>query len=205
MTKYKEIIGTDIEVVTTDPTVTGQVWYNESEGELKTRNQFVGSAWSIGGSLNTARDYIVGSNFGTQTAALGFAGYAGPSVSPRYVGLTEQYDGSSWTEVADLNTGRAYGTGGGTSTSAIAAGGYTGTINSNAETWDGSSWTEVSDLNTGRYNMGGAGSSNTNALIFGGTTTSSPVTRSNIVESWNGSSWTEVGNLNLTRYDLRGA
>ena len=58
MTKYKEIIGTDIEVVTTDPTVTGQVWYNESEGELKTRNQFVGSAWSIGGSLNTARDFI---------------------------------------------------------------------------------------------------------------------------------------------------
>ena len=45
MATYKEIIGTDIQTVTTDPTeVTGQVWYNESEGELKTRNQFVGNA-----------------------------------------------------------------------------------------------------------------------------------------------------------------
>ena len=68
MTKYKEIIGVDIQTVTTDPTeVTGQVWYNESEGELKTLNQFVGNAWSSGGDLNTARKLMGGS--GTQTAA----------------------------------------------------------------------------------------------------------------------------------------
>ena len=80
MTKYKEIIGTDIEAVTTDPTVTGQVWYNESEGELKTRNQFIGSAWSTGGNMNTARDYVASSGQGTQTSTIAFGGST-PSVT----------------------------------------------------------------------------------------------------------------------------
>ena len=79
MTKYKEIIGTDIEVVTSDPTVTGQVWYNESEGELKTRNQFVGNAWSSSGNMNTARQAM--GEAGTQTAALVFGGNDPPPVT----------------------------------------------------------------------------------------------------------------------------
>ena len=119
MTKYKEIIGTDIEVVTTDPTTTGQVWYNESEGELKTRNQFVGNAWSSGGDLNTARKYFAGSKSGTQTAALAFGG----NTPPQDYALTEQYDGSSWTEVGDLNTARRQLGGAGTYTSGLAFGG----------------------------------------------------------------------------------
>jgi hypothetical protein len=73
MATYKEIIGTDIQTVTTDPTeVTGQVWYNSSTGELKTRNQFVGNAWSSGGNLNTAR--FGRGSAGIQTAALYFGG-----------------------------------------------------------------------------------------------------------------------------------
>ena len=75
MTKYKEIIGTDIQVVTTDPTeVTGQVWYNSDSGELKTRNQFVGNAWSSGGNVNTARGFTAASGNGTQDANIVFGG-----------------------------------------------------------------------------------------------------------------------------------
>ena len=77
MTTYKEIIGTDIQSVTSDPTTVGQVWYNETEGELKTRNSFVGNAWSTGGALNQARISMGGA--GTQTAALGFGGSPVPS------------------------------------------------------------------------------------------------------------------------------
>ena len=84
MTKYKEIIGTDIEVVTSDPTTTGQVWYNESEGELKTRNQFLGNAWSTGGNLNTARKNAGGAG-ASSSSALAFGGNTGSASA-----LTEQ-------------------------------------------------------------------------------------------------------------------
>ena len=57
MATYKELHGTDVEVVTSDPSnpVVGQVWYNSTTEELKTRRQFVTNAWSTGGNLNTAR------------------------------------------------------------------------------------------------------------------------------------------------------
>ena len=46
MATYKEIHGTNVEVVTSDPAnpVVGQVWYNTSTDELKTRRQFVTNA-----------------------------------------------------------------------------------------------------------------------------------------------------------------
>jgi len=50
--------------------------------------------------------------------------YGGPSSSP-YLTNTESWDGTSWTEVADLSTGR-YGIAGAgaDNTSALGAGGY---------------------------------------------------------------------------------
>ena len=164
MTKYKEIIGTDIQVVTTDPTeVTGQVWYNESEGELKTRNQFLGSAWATGGSLNTARMGIMG--VGTQTAAMAFGGRNPPST----VDYAETWDGVSWTEESDLNTGRYFTAGGVASlTDAACFGGHSPNL-ANMETWNGASWTERADLSTGRRALGGANQAPASAsLAFGG-------------------------------------
>ena len=42
MATYKELHGTDIEVVTSDPSnpVVGQVWYNTTTEQLKTQRQF---------------------------------------------------------------------------------------------------------------------------------------------------------------------
>jgi hypothetical protein len=96
MATYKEIKGTDITVVSSDPSnpVTGEVWYNTATGKLKGYQQVLGNAWSTGGNLNSARNISGGA--GTQTAALAFGNPA----------VTEQYDGTSWTEVNDLNTGR---------------------------------------------------------------------------------------------------
>ena len=67
------------------------------------------------------------------------------------VTLTKQnlWNGSSWTEVADLNQSRNQLSGTGTATSALAFGGYTREPNLNTESWNGSSWTEVNNLNTG--------------------------------------------------------
>ena len=144
MTKYKDIIGTDIQVVTTDPTeVTGQVLYNSDEGELKTRNQFIGNSWSTGGNMNTARDYLASSGQGTQTSTIAFGGS-----TPSVTAVTESWNGSSWTEVNDLNTARQMLAGAGTATSALGFGGTTGSLTGVTESWNGSSWTEVNDLNT---------------------------------------------------------
>ena len=49
--------------------------------------------------MNTARSQLGGS--GTQTAAIGFGGRSTPVVA-----ITEQFDGTSWSEVGDLGTAR---------------------------------------------------------------------------------------------------
>ena len=104
MTTYKEIRGTNIEVLASDPSnpVTGQVWYNSTSNVVKGVILNTGS-WSTTGSLNLARSS--GSGAGTNTAALYFGGFA-PSI-PGYAAQTEKYNGSNWTEVADLNTARS--------------------------------------------------------------------------------------------------
>jgi hypothetical protein len=79
----------------------------------------------------------------------------------------ESWDGSTWTEVGDVNTNRDAFAGGGTSTSALATGGNNPPTTNN-ESWNGSSWTEVGDINTGRRGLRHAGADNTSAIVFGG-------------------------------------
>jgi len=76
MATYKEIIGTNIEVVSSDPSnpVTGQIWYNTTTDQIKARQQFVGNAWSSGGNVNTARGFTAASGNGTQDANIVFGG-----------------------------------------------------------------------------------------------------------------------------------
>ena len=72
--------------------------------------------WATGGSLNTARDQVFG-GAGTQTAAL----LAGGSPPPAGATVTESYNGTNWTEVNDLATGRrALGMSGATNTASLA-------------------------------------------------------------------------------------
>ena len=76
MSEYKSIRGGKVKNYTTDPDnpYAGQVWFNETEGELRIRKSTLTSAWASGGELNTARRGLAGSNSGTQTAALAFGG-----------------------------------------------------------------------------------------------------------------------------------
>jgi len=170
----------------------GQVYYNSSSTNAfkVTQAKVPTGSWSSGGSLNTARYYLYG--FGTQTASIACGGDTG-SVSA----LTELYNGSSWTEVNDLNTAR--GGGGSAGKSPSTAGlifGSAGPTPSKGftESWDGSSWTEVNDLNTAREGIGGFGIQ-TAAIAAAGYTT----TDVNNVESWNGSSWSETTEVNTAR------
>jgi hypothetical protein len=129
--------------------------------------------------LNTAREWIAGA--GTNTAALGFGG------NP-YTGATELWNGTSWTEVNDLNSPKAYMAGAGTSTDALGFGGYSPALSPNilaqTELWNGTSWTEVNDLSTARFGPGGTGTQ-TSALAFGGAT-APPGTVTAATEEWTG-------------------
>jgi len=196
MATYKEEHGTGIVKVTTDPTnpVNGQVWYNSTDQALKGFTSNPAGSWSTGGSLNTAARR--GSGFGQKDSALTFGGYSGGATS-----RTEQYNGSSWTEVSDLNTARwdPAGAGYGDNTAGLCIGGQPGggvvAIN---ESWNGTSWTEVGNLNTARANGIGAGTE-TSALCFGGLTSGTPTDITVNTESWNGSAWTEVNDLNTAK------
>jgi hypothetical protein len=188
MTTYKEIKGTQIEAVSSDPSnpVEGQVWYNTTDNVLKGQASTTAGSWASGGALNTGRDQAAGS--GTQTSTLVFGG------GPPNKAQTEAYDGSSWTEVNDLNTARRGIAGAGAdSTSALAFGGGSPGKNE-TETWNGTNWTEVNNLNTSRYFLGGVGIQ-TAALAFGGYTTTNVAN----TESWNGTNWTEVNDLSSGR------
>ena len=57
--------------------------------------------------------------------------------SPGYVGVTETWDGTSWTEVADLATARASLAGAGTNTLGLAFGGSAPAVNGLTEEWTG--------------------------------------------------------------------
>ena len=149
MATYKEIKGTQIEVVSSDPSnpVEGQVWYNSTDQAVKGETLTGAGAWATGNNLNNGRFYFQGA--GTQTSTIVFGGEQNPGGVQAYA---ETYNGTNWTEVGDLNSGR-WGLGGlGTSsTTALAMGGAAPASDiAKTESWDGSSWTEVNDLNQGR-------------------------------------------------------
>jgi hypothetical protein len=66
---------------------------------------------------------------------------------------TESWNGTSWTEVNDLNTAREQAGGAGTdNTSALAFGGNgTTTL---TESWNGTNWTNENNMNTGARIIG---------------------------------------------------
>ena len=179
MAEYKEIKGFQVQTRSEDPVPFAQAIIN---------NPYQGN-WASGGSLNTAGSR---QGTGTQTAAIVFGGQSPITAN------AETYDGSSFTEVNNLNTARAQIGAVGTQPASFAAGGYLGPpgISNAVESWNGSSWTETTEINTSRRTQSGDGSS-TAGLIAGGTNAGSTV--DNETELWNGSAWTETGDLKPAR------
>jgi len=141
--------------------------------------------------MNTVREAINSGRSGSSnTSALAFGG----STTVR-VGSTESWNGTSWTSVADLATARSGIYGAGTQTSAVAAGGYTGTANSTAtEEWNfgvysysAAAWASGGNMNTARRGiMGNGGGTQTAGIIAGGFTTANTAA----TELYNGTAWT---------------
>jgi hypothetical protein len=172
----------------------GQVFYNSTSNAFKVTKDNSGApigTWSSGSSLNTARGPAGAAGSGTLTSGLCI------SISVPVTNV-EEYDGSTWTEIADVNAGRYDGAGvGATAPASLFIAGYTplGVV-ANTESYNGTIWTEVNDVNTARYNASSFGTQ-TSAILGGGYVTAV----NSAIESWNGTSWTEIAELNNLRAD----
>ena len=87
--------------------------------------EYNGTAWTSVNSMNTAGQLRGGTGQGTQTASLGFGGNVNPVATALRTTATEEYDGTSWTNVAGLPVAKSAIMGGGTSSYAFSAGGNT--------------------------------------------------------------------------------
>ena len=135
MTAYKTIKGFTVQSLATDPKATG----------------IAGATWSSGGALNTARARAGAGATGNTSAAIVMGGNVSPNAQ------TELYNGSSWTEVNDLNTGRGEVAGTGTTTAALMIGNNPGSAL--VENFNGTSWSEIAEFNTGRIKQFALGTS----------------------------------------------
>jgi len=204
MTTYKEINGTNIEAVTSDPSnpIEGQIWFNTSSYGVKGRT-FIGDSIATGG--NYPQSLYQAGSAGTQTAAIGFGGRQAPSRTA----VAAVYNGTSWTTVNSMNSRRSvFQSSFGTSTSAIGVNGQgppspPPVFSVNVEEWNGSNWSEVGSTNTKRRIMSGCGASGTSGLVSGGLNDAAE--NQVITETWNGSAWTEVNDLNTARSQSVGA
>ncbi len=119
-------------------------------------------AWTELAETNQVKTKTTG--FGVQTAAI----VAGGLVPPQTANA-ETWDGTAWTEVGNLNTGRSnLASGGRINTYGIVFGGDAPPDPQNTvELWNGSSWTEIAEISTARKNLGGSGSGVAGLCISG--------------------------------------
>jgi len=150
MANLKTLSGFPIQNLTSDPTPYAQAIAD---------NPYAG-AWASGSALNTGRDNLASVGVNAENL-LAVSGEGPPNVAN-----VEQWNGSSWTEIADVNSARRGVRGFGTYTSGVIAGGFNPPYSNAVESWNGSAWTEVAELSVAKAGMGSSGSSITAGLIF---------------------------------------
>ncbi len=157
--------------------------------------EYDGSSLSSGANINTARS--AGGAAGDSSAGLIWGGWTG--ASPGLALNCETYDGTSWTETADLaNHKRGTGSGAGTSnTAAIAAGSYgppssttSEEFNVTVNTITAAAWASGGALPAVNNGLAGAGTQ-TAALGFGSRTPG----QDQATYEYDGSSWSSGGSL----------
>jgi len=148
-------------------------------GTKKLVEDYDGTCWTAGTALTSDHGRCMGAQSGTNTATLCIGG--------DNAGLVEDWNGSAWTEVNNINTSRQFGGGGGTSAAAFIVGGYNPSPPyakyANTETYDGTSWSEGGDISAAKayvYAFGTASS----GVIGGGVTGPSSTSNSVTAEVW---------------------
>ena len=194
MATYKEIRGSTITAVDSDPTTAlGEVFYNNTSRVLK-GFRLASDAFAAGGNLGTGR--YSRAHFGIQTSSV-FAGGSPPSTTQG----SEHYNGSSWTAGGNMNTSRRGLAGCGVLTAGLAFGGTGsgGTTQSATEEYNGSSWSNQTGMPQAVRQQFGAGVQ-TAAFASGGML-DPPTAPINNTYEYDGSSWTAGGAMGHGRTD----
>ena len=193
--------------MTGDPSLTGNTDVTET---------WDGTSWSTSpATLNSTRREAGGS--GTQTLALCFGGVGPPSNEKKAV--AEAFDGTSWTEVADMATARLGGAPSklGTQTASFYAGGDSGSISDATEEFTGGTsiaqegqvwynstsavlkgfaavgpgaWASGTAPPTATYGRGSAGTATAGLQFAGYNNDTTAIALT--TETYDGSTWTEV-------------
>jgi len=188
MSTYKNLIGKDVNFLTTDPdndAAEGQIWYNSTAGVFK--DLIVGQAWSSASFITTPRFNMGSGSNAPVTAGLIFGG-SGKSTA------TEEYNGSGWSNGGSMGTGRYQLPGFGVQTAAVGAGGYASPSPGNkalVEEYDGSSWSEVNNLPTAQRGSACFGTL-TAGVIAGGVAATANL---NTSYEYDGTNWSSGGTL----------
>ena len=149
-------------------------------------------AWAAGGNTNNST-HEGRAGAGSQTAAVVWGGYL-PSPSSVTVD-TEEYDGSSWTETANLPIGVWNSAGFGTQTAAVSAGGgwneqgEAGIYRDETKEYDGSSWSNGNDMNENRTALSGTGTLTAGLGVAGYRPGATPAYLA-FTEEYDGTNWT---------------
>ena len=110
-----------------------------------------------------------------------------PPPGTNYTANVEQWNGSTWTEINNVNQVRTQLSGSGLTTDGLVFGGYDPSSGTGkTESFDGTSFTEVADLATARWDVKGAGNSGLNGLAAGG---DSPSGKQDATEEWTAASF----------------
>ena len=158
--------------------------------------------WSAGGNLISAKREAAG--IGTKAGALVVGGTG--TVAESYIADTEEYNGTSFSEVNNLITARCGVMGAGTTEAGIIMGGEKtapGTTGC-TEVYNGTNWSEEADMNYCTKNSGDAGDSSEAAIVFGGNFNTPASHYTGQSEEYNGTTWSEINSLNVSRTDLAG-
>ncbi len=95
----------------------GDIYYNAdpSSGVIKYVGYGTG-AWASGGNMNQARSAMLGG--GSQDSNIQ-AGGTNPGTTPTYNDECEEYNGSAWSEITEMNQARAFSGGSGANAEAV--------------------------------------------------------------------------------------
>ena len=140
------------------------------------------SAWTTGGAMNTGRNNAAG--MGTATAAWAGGGADDPA---GYTNKGEEYNGTAWTEVANLPSSTSYFACAGSQTAGLFFGGTPGVL-SQCFKYNGTTFTSSGALATATKQSGGTGIQ-TLALCMGGEVPAITT----ITQEFNGSTWAGGG------------
>ena len=146
-----------------------------------------GDAWSVGGAVIDRARAVTG--WGTVDAAIKAGG---TDVNTSVLTANEEWNGTLWSEIADMPTKRKRGAGSGTVNAGLYAGGddsgYGGYSEcSEVYIWNGLTWIETLDLPNTGDNHTGHGFTQDSALVTHG---SSALSSEN-ADEWDGTTWTE--------------